>query len=90
MSSVVALKSSQITEIGVVAIIVLVVIGVVLSLLLTAIVARVVIAVVVVALGVLIWQQRTSIEDHVKKCDLDMSFLGIHVDAPNDVTRHCQ
>jgi hypothetical protein len=44
----------------------------------------------VVALGTLIWQQRTSIEDHVKKCNLDMSFLGMHVDAPNHVSRHCQ
>ncbi len=90
MSSLVALDSGQITKIGVGAIVVLVALGVLLGLVITAIVGRIVIAVVVVALGVLIWQQRTSIEDHVKKCNLDMSFLGIHVDAPNDVSQHCQ
>jgi uncharacterized metal-binding protein len=90
MSSVVAVDSSQITRIGVGAIIALVVIGFVLSLVITAIVGRIIIAVVVIALGVLIWQQRTSIEDHVKKCELNMSFLGVHVDAPKDVHEHCQ
>jgi len=45
--------------------------------------------VVVVALGVLVWQQRTVIEDHVKKCQLNMTFLGIHVNAPKDVREHC-
>jgi protein-S-isoprenylcysteine O-methyltransferase Ste14 len=90
MSSSLALDSGQITKIGVGAIVVLVVLGVLLGLVITAIVGRIIIAVVVVALGVLIWQQRTSIEDHVKKCDLDMSFLGIHVDTPKDVSQHCQ
>jgi uncharacterized metal-binding protein len=90
MSSAVALDSGQITKVGVGVIVVLVLLGILLGLVITAIVARVIIAIVVVALGALIWQQRTSIEDHVKKCNLDMSFLGMHVDAPNHVSRHCQ
>jgi uncharacterized metal-binding protein len=90
MNPVVALDSSQITKVGVGTIIGLVVIGFLLSLLITALIGRIIIAVVVVALGVLVWQQRTSIEDHVKKCNLDMSFLGVHVDAPKHVTQHCR
>jgi uncharacterized metal-binding protein len=90
MSSVEALDSSQITKIGIGTIIALVVIGFVLSLIITALIGRIIIAVVVVALGVLVWQQRTSIQDHVKKCHLDMTFLGIHVNAPKDVTQHCR
>ena len=90
MTSVTALDSTQITKIGVGVIIGLVVVGFVLSLIITAIVGRIIIAVVVVALGVLVWQQRTVIEDHVKKCQLDMSFLGIHVNAPNHVQQACQ
>jgi uncharacterized metal-binding protein len=90
MTSVTALDSTQITKIGVGVIIALVVVGFVLSLIITAIVGRIVIAVVVVALGILVWQQRTVIEDHVKKCQLDMSFMGIHVDAPAHVQQACK
>jgi uncharacterized metal-binding protein len=90
MTSVEALNSSQITKIGVGTIIALVVIGFLLSLLITALIGRIIIAVVVVALAALVWQQRSSIEDHVKKCHLDMTFLGIHVNAPKDVTAHCR
>lgn len=90
MSSVAALDSSQITKIGVGVTIALVVVGVLLSLIITAIVGRVIILVAVVGLGILVWQQRSSIEDHVKKCQLDMSFLGAHVSAPKDVTQQCE
>jgi uncharacterized metal-binding protein len=89
MTAVGALDSSQITKLGVGTIIALVVIGILLSLVVTAILGRIIILVVVVALSVLVWQQRSSIEDHVKKCQLDMSFLGIHVSAPKEVTQHC-
>jgi len=89
MTSVTALDSSQITKIGVGVIIGLVLVGALLSLIITAIVGRVIILVVVVALGALVWQQRTVIEDHVKKCQLNMTFLGIHVNAPKDVREHC-
>jgi protein-S-isoprenylcysteine O-methyltransferase Ste14 len=84
-----AFDSNQITKIGVGTIIALVVVGLLLSMVVSAIVGRIIILVVVVGLGVLVWQQRTSIEDHVKKCDLDMSFLGVHVSAPDDVKQDC-
>ena len=89
MSSGAALDSGQITKIGVGVIVGLVVVGIVLSLIITAIVGRIVILVVVVALGILVWQQRTVIEDHVKKCQLSMTFFGVHVNAPKDVRQHC-
>jgi len=89
MTSVAAFDSSQITKIGVGVIIGLVVVGFLLSLIITAIVGRIILLVVVVALGGLVWQQRTSIEDHVKKCQLDMSFMGVHVSAPKDVRAQC-
>ncbi|MDQ2749206.1 MAG: hypothetical protein M3Y44_06735 [Actinomycetota bacterium] len=89
MSSVTALDSTQITKIGVGVIIGLIVVGVLLSLIITAIIGRVIIAVVVIVLAIVVWQQRTVIQDHVKKCQLDMTFVGIHVDAPDHVTRAC-
>lgn len=90
MTNVQAIDSSNITKIGVGVIVVLVVLGILLSLVLTAIVARVIILVVVIGLAVLVWQQRSSIEDHVKKCHLSMTFVGIHVNAPKDVVQKCQ
>jgi hypothetical protein len=90
MTSVTALDSTQITKLGVGVIIGLIVVGFVLSLVITAILGRIIIALVVVALGVLVWQQRTVIEDHVRNCQLDMSFMGIHVDAPTHVKQVCQ
>jgi hypothetical protein len=88
--SAVALDSGQIGKLGVGLIIAIAVIGVLLSMLVTAIVARIVILVVVVALGVLVWQQRVTIQDHVKKCDLNMTFFGVHVNAPQDVVDQCR
>jgi hypothetical protein len=88
--STVALDSGQIGKLGVGLIIAIAVIGVLLSMLVTAIVGRIVILVVVVALGVLVWQQRVTIQDHVKKCDLNMTFFGVHVNAPQDVVDQCR
>jgi hypothetical protein len=90
MTPAMALDSSQITKIGVGSIIGLVVVGLLLGLIITALVGRLLIAVVVIALGVLVWQQRTAIEDHVNKCQLNMTFLGVHVKAPKDVVQACQ
>jgi hypothetical protein len=90
MSAALALDSSQIGKIGIGVIIALVVIGVLLSLVITALVARLVIVVVVVVLGIFVWQQRASIQDHVKKCNLSMSFFGIDVHAPADVVSRCR
>ena len=85
-----ALDSGDITKIGVGATIAIVVIGLILSMIITALVARVLILVIVVALGVFIWQQRAVIQDHVKKCELNMTFFGVHLDAPDSVVKACQ
>jgi protein-S-isoprenylcysteine O-methyltransferase Ste14 len=90
MGTPVALQSDQLTKIGIIATIALVVIGVLLSLVITAIVGRIIVLVVIVALGVLVWQQRANIQDHVNKCQLNMSFVGVHVDAPVSVVQRCQ
>jgi hypothetical protein len=37
-----------------------------------------------------VWQQRATIEDRVKKCQLDMTFMGFHVQAPKDVQAQCK
>ena len=84
-----ALDSGDITKIGVGATIAIVVIGLILSMIVTALVARVIILVIVVALGVFIWQQRAVIQDHVNKCELNMTFFGVHLDAPDSVVKAC-
>ena len=91
-----ALQSTNLTKIGIGMIVGLVVIGLLLSLIITAIVGRIVVLVVVVALGVLVWQQRTSIENKVDdavkkhKCDLSVSFFGFKIDAPDDLKAYCR
>jgi uncharacterized membrane protein len=85
-----ALDSGQIGKIGIGVIVGLVVLGALISLVITAIVGRILVLVVVVVLGVLVWQQRASIQDHVKKCDPNMSFFGVHVNAPQSVVDQCQ
>jgi uncharacterized membrane protein len=86
----VGLDSGQINTLGIGLIVAIVVVGLLLGLLISAIVGRIIVLVVVVALGLLVWQQRTTIQDHVKKCQLNMTFLGVHVKAPQDVTTQCQ
>jgi uncharacterized metal-binding protein len=85
-----ALNSDQIGKIGIGIIIALVVLGALLSLVITAIVGRLVILVVVVALGVVVWQQRTDIKNKVDDCKLNATFFGVHVSAPKDVLAACQ
>ena len=47
--------------------------------------------VVVIVLGILVWQQRTSVQDEFDKhkCDLSATFFGIHLDAPDSVKQAC-
>jgi protein-S-isoprenylcysteine O-methyltransferase Ste14 len=85
----VALNSGNITKIGIVIIIAIVVIGALLSIVLTALVARIVILVVVVGLAILVWQQRTHIKNQVDNCNLDATFFGVHISAPDSVQQHC-
>lgn len=90
MGSWAALSSNQLTKIVIGATIGLLVVGLLLSLVITALIGRLVLLVVVVALGVLMWQQRASIEQRVNRCQLNLSFLGVHVQAPRDVVARCQ
>jgi multisubunit Na+/H+ antiporter MnhE subunit len=92
MSSVDAIGSSDITKIGVGIIVALIVLGALLSFVITALIGRVVILVVVVVLGIFVWQQRTHVEDRVNshKCDLNATFFGVHLDAPDRVKQACQ
>jgi hypothetical protein len=45
---------------------------------------------VVVALAVIVWQQRSSVENAVKHCKTNLSFFGVHVDVPKSVTQTCR
>ena len=85
-----ALQADDVTAIGVGIIVVLVVLGFLLSLVFAKIVAKLVVLVVVVALGFLVWQQRQSVENKVKDhvCGT-YTFLGLHLDPPDDVARQC-
>lgn len=84
-----ALNSDQIGKIAIGAIVAIVVVGLLLGMIVSAIVGRLIILVVVVGLGVYIWQQRVTIENHVKDCNTHMSFFGYHVDLPADVAQQC-
>ena len=85
-----ALDSDSIGKIGVGIIVALVVLGLLLSLIITAVIGRVIILVVVIGLGVLVWQQRSSLQDKIDKCELNATFFGVHVSAPDDVVKACQ
>jgi Flp pilus assembly protein TadB len=88
--SVEALSTSDVTKIGIIAIVALVVIGALLSIVITAIVGRIVVVAVVIVLGVLVWQQRNHVKDQIDKCDLSVSFFGIDLKAPDDVVKACK
>jgi hypothetical protein len=91
MSNVEALNAGNITKIGVIAIVALVVIGALLSIVITALIGRIIILVVVVVLGAFVWQQRGHVQDEFNKhkCDLNATFFGIHLDAPQSVKDVC-
>jgi Na+/proline symporter len=92
MATVEALNAGDITKVGVIAIIALVVIGVLLSLVITAVIGRLVVAVIVIVLAIFVWQQRGHVKDSFDKhkCDLNATFFGIHLDAPNSVKQACK
>jgi protein-S-isoprenylcysteine O-methyltransferase Ste14 len=91
MRSTEALNAGDITKIGVIVIVALVVVGILLSIVITALVGRLIIIAVVVVLGIFVWQQRTSVKDAFDKhkCDLNATFFGIHLDAPDSVKQAC-
>lgn len=91
MAPVQALNVQDITKVGIIVIVALVVIGALLSIVITAIVGRIIILVVVVGLAIFVWQQRGHVKDQINshKCDLNATFFGIHLDAPDSVKRQC-
>jgi uncharacterized membrane protein (DUF4010 family) len=91
MSSVAALNANDITQVGVIVIVALVVVGALLSMVITAIVGRIIILALVIVAGVFVWQQRTHIKDEINtnKCNLQATFFGIHLDAPDSVKQAC-
>jgi uncharacterized membrane protein (DUF4010 family) len=91
MSSVAALNANDITKVGVIVIVALVVVGALLSMVITAIVGRIIILALVIVAGVFVWQQRTHIKDEINtnKCNLQATFFGIHLDAPDSVKQAC-
>ena len=87
-----AIGSDNITTIGVGVIVVLVILAVIAVSLVTAIIGRVVILVVVVVLAILVWQQRTHVENSINShaCKLNATFFGVHLDAPQRVRQDCR
>ena len=91
MSSDLAIGSGDVTGLGIGLTVALVVIAVLIVLVVKALVVRVLTVVVVVVLGVLVWQQRQHVRDadNSHSCDLNATYFGIHLDAPDDVRRAC-
>jgi hypothetical protein len=92
MSGVEALNVQDVTKVGVIVIVALLVIGALLSIVITALIGRIIILVVVVVLAVLVWQQRGHVKDQINshKCDLNATFFGVHLDAPDSVQQACR
>ncbi|MGN6607528.1 MAG: hypothetical protein ACTHMS_11050 [Jatrophihabitans sp.] len=94
-AALVAVDASSLTTIGIGVIVGLVVLGLLIGLVITAIIGRIVVALVVVVAAVVVWQQRTAIQDKVDKavqehrCDLSASFFGLKVDAPQKLRDAC-
>jgi protein-S-isoprenylcysteine O-methyltransferase Ste14 len=85
-----ALSSDQVKNLSIGGIVAVVVIGLILFIVIKAIVGRVITVVVSIGLAVVFWTQRTSIEDKVKKCDANLTFLGAHVQLSQSVQDRCQ
>ena len=86
-----ALGTDDLTTVGIVVTVVLILIGLVLSMLITALIGRAIIAVVVIVLAILVWQQRSHVEDNLNKhaCNLGTTYFGVHIDPPRSVRDYC-
>ncbi len=85
----VALSTDQIGGLAIGVIIAIVVLGIVVGLLVNKAIAKVIVLVVVVGLGVLVWTQRTSLQDRVKNCDTNISFFGFHTTLSSSAQQRC-
>ncbi|HEU5270064.1 MAG TPA: hypothetical protein VFU36_09075 [Jatrophihabitans sp.] len=86
---VLALDTSQASNVGVGTIVAVIVIGLLLLVLIGKLLVRAIIVLVMVAAIIVAWQQRHQVADAARKCDA--TFFGIHV-TPHDpvIKRHCQ
>ncbi|CAN5493707.1 hypothetical protein BH10ACT8_BH10ACT8_19420 [soil metagenome] len=86
-SQVLALDTSQVKNLGIVAIVAVLVIGLAVSYFVSKIVTKIVTIVVVVIVGFALYNQRQKVVDALdksaKKCDV--TFFGVHV-QPSDPT----
>ncbi|WP_375486789.1 hypothetical protein [uncultured Jatrophihabitans sp.] len=91
MGSDLAIGSDDITGLGIGLTVALVVLAVLIVLVVKALVVRVLTVIVVVVLGVLVWQQRQHVRDayNSHSCDLNATYFGVHLDAPDHVRRAC-
>jgi hypothetical protein len=84
-----ALDESTVKNAAIGIIVVLLVVGIGLSLIIQAIVGRIIVLVVAIVLGIVVWSQRSSLENKVKNCDTNVSFFGYHVQLSKSVKAHC-
>jgi hypothetical protein len=84
------LSTDQIKDVALGGIVGVVVIGLIAGLVVRAIVSRIVIAVAVVVLGAFLWSQRVTVENHVRDCNSNVSFLGLHANLSQQVQARCQ
>jgi hypothetical protein len=85
---VLALDTSQASNVGIAAIVAVIVIGLLLVVFIRKVVVRAIVVLLMVILAVVAWQQRHQVADAAKKCDA--TFFGVRV-TPHDpaVKRHC-
>jgi hypothetical protein len=85
-----AIDSGQVKNLALGGIVVVVVLGLILSLLISALIGRLIILVVVVVLAAVLWTQRSSVENRIKNCNSNVSFLGFHVSLSTSDLQKCQ
>lgn len=88
--SAMALNDAQIRNVSIGTIVAVVIVGLILCLFIHAVVGRIIVLLVVIGLGVLVWSQRVTIENHVKNCDTNVSFFWVHVQLSDSVQARCQ
>ena len=88
-SGITALNAGNVTALGIGVIAALIVIGIVLTALVTAIIGRILVFVVMVVLAVVVWQQRSTIENRISQHKCNFSFFGVHLDPPDSLKKYC-
>ena len=85
-----ALNTEHIKEIALWGIVAVVIIGLFLGYMFSQIVIRIIILVVVVGIATLLWTQRNTVENHVKNCNTNISFLGQHINFSASAAKKCK